>query len=460
MQPDSAWTYGHGGTTDTVTGHDAPTVVMKPVAPRRRWRRFALRTLIAVGLVIVLLIASGVFFWYNPAALGTISTPFLPPHAGAVPWNGSDPINILAMGVDERPGETAHSDTMIVITLDPGTRHVRMVSIPRDLAVNVPGFGNVSKINAAYAMGAGSDAPQGGARYAALTVEQSLGIPISYYAVLNFGGFKRLIDALGGVDMVVDRDISDPIYPADEGYGIAPFVISKGSHHMDGATALRYVRERHAYVGEEDQARIRHQQELISAIKGRLFSLHTLLNMPGVLSALRGALNTNLPENLLPVVGLMMAQERSIEHDYLDEKAGLAHQCIGYDHGADLCPSQPQFDQRLAALFGDQQRRIAGDGLTVVVENGTPEPNEARQVVKLLRACRFTVRGTIAADSTHHAHSAVIVNTAQPGAAYSIRVLRQMFGARLIERSLPSVQAQVVLLLGRDMPLIPPLSFQ
>src|SRR5262249_39567083 len=155
--------------------------------------------------LLLLLALSGIVLWLYPPALGVVSMPVLPPQAGAVAWNGSDPINILAMGVDQRtPDESTRSDVMMVISIDPGSNQVRMVSVPRDLAVDVPGYGQVSKINAGFQMG--SPSISGGAQYAAFTVEHSLGIPINYWAVLNFNTFTRLINALGGVNINVDQN--------------------------------------------------------------------------------------------------------------------------------------------------------------------------------------------------------------------------------------------------------------
>jgi len=146
-------------------------------------------------------------------------------------------------------------------------------------------------------------------------------------------------------------------------------------------------------------------------------------------------------------------QDRNVQHAYLDETAGLSHQCAGLDGGADLCPNQPQFAQTLARLFHNQQ--LQDEHATVWMQNGTANPYETKQVLELLSACGFTVAGSALADNNHHAHTAVIVNTAQPAAPYTTRLLRQMFGARLISREMPGVPAQIVLLVGKDVPSIP-----
>jgi LCP family protein required for cell wall assembly len=375
--------------------------------------------------------------------LGLLSQPFFSSAPGLVPWNGSDPINVLALGEDQRvPGEKTHSDTIIVIQINPGTGKVQLVSIPRDLAATVPGYGALSKINEGNYLG--------GPRYEAYTVEYALGIPINYYIVLRFQTFKKVIDALGGVNINVDQKIDDPTYPALTGSGFAPLVLNPGMQHMDGATALAYVRERHAYT-TGDEVRVQHQQQLIAAIKSQVLSAGTLFRLPSIFDALRQAFQTNLPANMLPVLFLEMVKNGSMKHVYFSDTNGMVYQCTGYGGGADLCPTaalQPYVDQ----LFRNQQ--LANESATVAVQNGSNLNGEAAEVAKLLTTCHFNVVGSGPADSSNHAHTAVIVNSAEPAAPYTARLLQQMFQARMITRSMPDVHAQLVLLIGNDVPQI------
>ena len=440
MQNENAWNYGPVADAGV---HTQPTLVLRPVVAARRWGRLALRGLIVLLILILLLVGSGVFFWYDPPALSTIGGLFLPPQANAVPWNGTDPINILAMGVDQRlPGDKTHSDTIIVIQLDPGAHRVRMVSIPRDLAVTVPDYGMMSKINEGYYLG--------GPKFEAYTLEHGLGIPINYYAVLRFASFQRLIDALGGVNITVDQNIDDPAYPAIVGNGFSPFVISAGPHHMDGATALKYMRERHVYTNG-DEMRVQHQQQLIDAIKGQLISVHTLFHLPSIVSAVRASIVTNLPDNMLLVVAMQILQAHDQQHVYFNDQNGTVVECVGGDQGADLCP-QPSFWTQIHTLFANP--RLSAEHASIWVQNGTQLTGKAAQVASTLTTSGFNVAGSGAADTNNHAHTAVIMNSAQPAAPYTTRLLRQMFGARLLTRNLPSIHAQLVLLLGNDMPQV------
>ncbi len=450
MQNDNAWSYGPNGLPmEDLQVHTSPTLVLRnPVIMRRRWRLqrprprvLLVRFLLGLLALLLALVGTGIFVWYNPMALATLSEPLLPAQAGAVPWNGTDPINILALGVDQRvPGERTHSDTIIVITLDPTHGTVRMVSIPRDLAVSVPGYGEMSKINEGNYLG--------GPRYEAYTVEHALGIPINYYILLRFSSFQHLIDVLGGVNINVDQNINDPTYPAMVGNGYDPLVLHAGMQHMDGATALKYTRERHAYI-TQDEARVQHQQQLITAVKSELISVHTLFHLPSILSALRDTFDTNLPENLLPVVAMEMVKNSNPQHIFFNDQNGMTVECVGGDLGADLCPT-PSFWPRIHGLFTDP--RLTSEHAGVWVENGTALNGEAEAVAKTLQTCQVNVVGTGPADNPNHAHTAVIINSAQPPAPYTARLLRQMFGARLITQNMPTISAQVVLLLGNDVP--------
>jgi polyisoprenyl-teichoic acid--peptidoglycan teichoic acid transferase len=455
MLPDNSWIYGPTGLPiENISAHSAPTIVMRAVpvaavavavpAPRpRRLRRVVIRFGLAIFLLFFLLAGSAVFFWLDPPALGWASQPFLPSAANVVPWNGTDPVNILALGEDQRfPGQKTHSDTIIVMSIDPSSGRVRLVSIPRDLAVSVPGYGEMSKINEGDYLG--------GPRYEAYTVEHALGIPINYYIVLRFQTFKQVIDAMGGVNINVDQAINDPTYPALQGNGFAPLVLQPGMQHMDGATALAYMRERHAYTGQ-DEVRVQHQQQLIAAMKSQALSFDTIFRLPSIYAAMRQAFQTNLPSNMLPVVFLDMIKNGTMEHIFFSDTNGMVTNCLGYDNGADLCPTAA-FYPSIDNLF--QNPLVANENATVFVQNGSYLTGEAAAVAKTLTTAHFNVVGSGNADTSDHAHSAVIVNSAQPAAPYTTRLLQQMFQSVVLTRSMPDIQARIVLLIGNDVPQV------
>ncbi|HLH26707.1 MAG TPA: LCP family protein [Chloroflexota bacterium] len=214
-------------------------------------------------------------------------------------WQGPARTNILLMGVDLRPDERraglpGRTDVMMVLSVVPAERRVALLSVPRDLAVTVPGVGE-TKINTAFTYGEVRQTG-GGPALAKQIVGDMLGQPIDHYAVVDFGGFERLVDLLDGVDVDVPRALVDDAYPTDD-YGTRRLVIPQGVQHMDGATALSYVRSRHM---DSDFGRMERQQQLLLALRKRALRWPVLLRAPQLVPEALGAVRTDLgPADLL-----------------------------------------------------------------------------------------------------------------------------------------------------------------
>jgi polyisoprenyl-teichoic acid--peptidoglycan teichoic acid transferase len=189
-------------------------------------------------------------------------------------WAGSDRINILLLGVDLRCDESGptHSDTIIVASIDPISRSGAMLSIPRDLWVEIPGYG-VNRINQAYFLGQAYEYPGGGPQLARETVEAFLGIPIDYHIAVDFKAVVDFVDIMGGIVLDVPEGIVDPNYP-DNCYGYDPFTIEPGRQRLDGATALKYARTRATFGGDIDRAG--RQQAVVLAVRDQALQLSTL----------------------------------------------------------------------------------------------------------------------------------------------------------------------------------------
>ncbi len=223
-------------------------------------------------------------------------------------------VNILLLGTDERKGEHGpwRTDTMIVATIDPASMTAGMLSIPRDLWVIIPGYGE-GRINTAHFIGEAKKYPGGGPALAMKTVQYNLGIPIHYYVRINFDGFKRVIDTIGGIDVYVEEEIRDPKFP-DEGYGYEPLYISAGQHHFNGEMALKYVRTRH---GGSDFKRIKRQQKVILAVRDKIlrFDLlpQLLPKLPRLIRTAGESIQTDLPpEEIIRLAKL--AAQIDVEH--------------------------------------------------------------------------------------------------------------------------------------------------
>lgn len=202
-------------------------------------------------------------------------------------------INILLLGLggENHPGKNL-TDTIMIMSVDTSQKKVAMFSLPRDLFTNIPGTFYSTKINTVYQYGLQN---KEGIEPVKKTVEEIAGIPVHYFIVLDFDGFKKIIDDIGGVNITVERDIYDPRYPGPN-YSYETFEIKKGLHHMDGETALKYARERHNDP-QGDFGRAKRQQQVIQAVKNRVFSLQTFLNV-FTLNNLLNTLEKNLKTNI------------------------------------------------------------------------------------------------------------------------------------------------------------------
>ena len=187
---------------------------------------------------------------------------------------GRTNILLLGMGGKNHPGGYL-SDTIIVSSLNYQDKKLGLLSLPRDLWVPIAGGGH-AKLNEAYAQGENNKkVTSSGGTVSSKTIENVLGIPIHYYVSLDFEGFKKIVDTVGGVDIFVDKDIYDPYYPAENMIDYAPFKISAGLHHLDGALALKYVRSRKT---TSDFDRSRRQEQVMAAVKEKVLSLNILVN--------------------------------------------------------------------------------------------------------------------------------------------------------------------------------------
>ena len=160
------------------------------------------------------------------------------------PWAGRERVTILLLGIDQRCDENGptHTDSMMLLTIDPVGLSAAVLSLPRDLWVDIPDVG-VDRINQAFYYGELYELPGGGPELAMETVESLIGVPVQYYVAVNFDAFIEVVDLIGGIKVDVAEKIDDSAYP-DRCYGYEPFHIEAGSQHLDGDTALKYARTR------------------------------------------------------------------------------------------------------------------------------------------------------------------------------------------------------------------------
>ncbi|HET7034748.1 MAG TPA: LCP family protein [Thermomicrobiaceae bacterium] len=335
----------------------APRPRRQPVAtsaaPAPQRQRRSLKRLAVIGVPLVLLAlaaayvvplalraheAAGKIFVPPPpriaaAATGTSTsppvptrnaqgTPVPPPQSYATTapialpsWDKKERINILLLGADSNAarrdeGEPPLSDTIIVMTIDPATKTVGMLSIPRDLYVNIPGVG-MDKINAAYSNGELSNITGPGLVQA--TIEQNFGITIHYFVEIDLEGFQKLVDTLGGVTLDVTAPLKDDEYPG-QSYNYTRILYHTGFQHMDGATALSYVRSRH---DDSDFGRGARQQAFLKAFREQAVSLDLITKAPQLISNLGDTVRTDLsPTDVLKLAQLATSIPNGNIHSY------------------------------------------------------------------------------------------------------------------------------------------------
>ncbi|MDX6334701.1 MAG: hypothetical protein QOG05_2041 [Streptosporangiaceae bacterium] len=268
---------------------------MTHIAASRKARQRRVMLTVSAALSAVVLFVAGTAWGFTSYINDTIGRV----NAGTAGTPASGPLNVLLAGVDQRSGLTrrqqlalhvgsavsSNSDTMMLIHVSGDRSRVTVISIPRDSWVSIPGHG-MSKVNAAYGLG--------GPKLVVQTVEQNTGLTINDFVQVNFLGFVRVIDALGGVNICLP-------FAVDDSY--SGLHLSKGVHHVSGITALAYARDRHSFA-TSDLARIQDQQRLLSSMLSEAISSGTLANPVKLNRFLRAALSAIKVDQGLNVAAL------------------------------------------------------------------------------------------------------------------------------------------------------------
>ncbi len=250
--------------------------------------------------------------------------------------------SVLVMGSDARPdelanGEVGRTDTLLVFVGDRALPREAMVSVPRDLWVSIPGYGQ-ERINAAYEFGGPQTAKQ--------TVSNLLGQPIDRYVVIGLQGVRDIVNAVGGIDITVPQAIHDAAYPTDD-YGYQVVDIPAGRQHMDGDTALEYARTRHQ---DSDFARSARQQQVVVAVGSAMLNPLNWPRIPAVIAAVSTSIKTDLsPMDVIALAAAMVRSPGGPDHLVID--TSLADVVTGQD-GAYLLQAKPSLQPTVAQFLG------------------------------------------------------------------------------------------------------------
>lgn len=266
---------------------------------------------ILISILVIFLIVLGYFVFTVARNLGQINSG----GSEEIPLDLTKNVNILLLGTDQRiKDEPSRSDTIILVNINPETKKINMISIPRDTRVNIPGHG-YDKINSAFNSLYFED---GGVNLTIKSVESLMGLPegsIKYFAIANFEGFEKVIDAIGGVTIEVEKRM---VYYSNEGDVVID--LKPGVQHLDGEKALEYARYRNDGYGDfavdekgNVYGRIPRQQKLIKAIIDQTKDLRTLWKFPAISKAVGEALDTNLTPSQITKLALMLKDTTSAD---------------------------------------------------------------------------------------------------------------------------------------------------
>lgn len=318
--------------------------------------------------------------------------------------DGITNVLLLGKGGSNHPGGQL-TDTIMLARIRSSDKKIALVSVPRDLLVTIPGNGQV-RVNEAYALAFNEEKDQdkksdAGAKATSVVIEKTLAVPVHYYTVVDFLGFKDLVDALGGITINVEKALDDPYYPrdyfTDNGYvktdAYAPLHIKAGIQAMDGETALKYSRSRETTSDFDRAAR---QQKILFAIKEKALSIGVLSNpvkMNNIFASLGIHIRTSFnASELKDLLGIFESISKDkIVNKVLDnsEEGLLESSSEGFYH---LVPKSGNFQQVQKAVknvFDDEEAVLAM--VDVEVYNGTSTVGLAGKLADTLKEEGFNV---------------------------------------------------------------------
>ncbi|MCC6300232.1 MAG: LCP family protein [Anaerolineales bacterium] len=391
--------------------------------------------------------------------------PVIVPESDLPPaWDGASRITVLILGLDARDTDTSapRSDTMILLTIDPLTKTAGMLSIPRDMWVNIPGFG-YSRINTAYSSGEGNKLPGGGPELARKTVEQFIGVPVQYYAQVDFNTFVQFIDRIGGIDIYNDEKLRlDPIGP-----GQKIILTCCGMRHLSGEKALAYARHRKGDDG--DFGRARRQQKVIIGIRDKALDP---ANFPSLIAQaddfyneFSAGIRTNMPlETAIQLAALAKdIPVSSIEQGLIDPSmVAFDNVILGGQDAAIMKPLPDKIRELRDEIFtsagalsplaagGDLTALMQADGARVRLLNGTFTPNLEVNTGNYFIAQSMAVTEVAPAERAYD-RTVIVLHSPK---LYTLKYLQSVFGitsnTQIIIRPDPASTVDVEVYLGND----------
>jgi LCP family protein required for cell wall assembly len=377
------------------------------------------------------------------------------------PWDGSKRINVLFMGLDFRDweaGDIPRTDTMILLTLDPVNQTAGMLSIPRDMWVNIPGYDH-AKINTGYYLGELNKLPGGGPQLAMETVEEFLGVPIDYYAQIDFMTFVHFIDKLGGLDIRIHEEITVGIMgEKDKDVRIYP-----GVQNLNGLEVLGYARSRYTSGGDFDRAQ--RQQHVIMTMRKQFLTFNMLpvlaAKAPELYQEFSSGIKTNLSlDQIIRLANLaLQIPEENIHQSVIGPDVVYSGKS---PDGLDiLIPIPDEIRLIRDEIFTSKAQLspinagksiaelVKAEGARVVLYNGTQEPGIATRTSEYLKQNGINVIEEGVADQIY-ASSTILLYNAKPYTMSYIADLMRIPTGTIYNRFTPDTYADILVIIGND----------
>lgn len=372
----------------------------------------------------------------------------------------TDRVTILVLGTDRECvhiDEPRRSDTMILLTMDPLSKMAGMLSIPRDLWVPIPGFGN-NRINTAFRNGELHEYPGGGPALAVETVKYNLGIHINYYVTINYDAFIQAVDLIGGIELDVPETINDPDYP-DPCYGIDPFYLPAGHQYLDGSMALKYARTRATFGADFDRAD--RQQAVIMAILDKVLeqNISLLTRAPDLWVTFQENVTTNMTYQ--EAIGLSrLALEIPPENIY---RAVIDYNYVrdytAPDGARVLIPIRERIRELRDAflssivvptLVANPAEAMRAEAASILVLNGTWTNGLAGSTAEYLESLGFTIAGVDDAEEKDQTATQIIDYAGKTATVDYLAEILQVSPGSIYGGSSSGGDYDIKLILGAD----------
>ncbi|HUG34449.1 MAG TPA: LCP family protein [Anaerolineales bacterium] len=367
--------------------------------------------------------------------------------------NGHDTVNFLLIGSDRRfaTGST-RTDTLVVAILRPNEGQVSLISIPRDLWVSIPGFEN-NRVNTAYQLGKSSGHPGGGPGLLKETIEYNLGIRIDHTAMVDFDGFRKIVDTLGGVDVPVscaytDWRLIDPSYNPEIESNWYLYTANPGVIHMDGDIALWYARSRQK---SNDFDRGRRQQEVLRALFTQALQTGTLTRIPELYNNLKDSVETDLGLGDILQLSLYAPKMTNADIRSYYIRPPIVNSWITSGGAYVLSPNQDLLQQMLTEALSPSPQIVQQQTITIEVMNGTSIAGYETLASNRLNYAGYETR-VIPSDRQDYAYSVIIDKSIAQDLNVSSGILNVMgmLPNSVIPSADPNSAANYLLILGYD----------